>query len=78
MTHAIVDYLLSGIGLTTFGGGVIWAVRQQSRINEHDLLFVEREKQDESRDKRTDERHEETKAWLARIETKLDDVISRA
>lgn len=55
--------------VTTFGaavlGGVVWAVRLEGRVNEHARLFEEREKQ-------ADDRHEDLKARLVRIELKLD------
>jgi hypothetical protein len=46
-------------------GVVVWAVRIEGRINGHDQLFVEK-------DKLADERHEDIKARLIRIEDKLD------
>lgn len=46
-------------------GGVIWAVRIEGRVNGHQTLFEEREKQFE-------DRHEEIQARLIRIEQKLD------
>lgn len=51
--------LVSGSSLV---GGVVWAIRQEGRINGHDLLFEEREK-------KQDERHQETIDRLQRIET---------
>ena len=65
MTHDIVEYLLSGVGLTSISGGIIWAVKQQGRINGHDALFAEREKQ-------ALERHTDIKDRLERIETGID------
>ena len=53
-----------------FGGIIIWSVRQEGRINGHDRLFDEREKQ-------ADDRHEEMKDRLTRIETKLDALPGR-
>lgn len=44
---------------------VAWGIRQEGRINAHDRLFIEREKQ-------LDERHEDVKDRLERIERKLD------
>lgn len=52
------------MGLT----GIIWAIRQEGRINGHDTLFVERQKT-------ADDRHGETKGALVRIEQKIDKLI---
>ena len=68
MTHEIVEYLLSGVGLTSISGGLIWAVKQQGRINGHDALFAEREKQGL-------ERHTDLKERLERIETGQLDIV---
>lgn len=46
-------------------GGVVWAVRIEGRVNGHQTLFEEREKQFE-------DRHGEIQARLIRIENKLD------
>ena len=46
-------------------GVVGWAIRQEGRINAHDSLFEEREKQ-------AVERHDDIKDRLTRIESKLD------
>jgi hypothetical protein len=46
-------------------GGVVWLVRLEGRINVHDELFDEREKQ-------ADDRHADFKSRLTRIETKID------
>ena len=42
-----------------------WNVKLQGRVNEHDRLFEEREKQ-------SNERHDDLKERLVRIEHKLD------
>lgn len=46
-------------------GVTSWNVRLQGRVNEHERLFKEREKQ-------ADERHDDFKERLTRIEHKLD------
>lgn len=46
-------------------GAVVWAVRIEGRVNGHQTLFEEREKQFE-------DRHTEIQARLIRIEQKLD------
>jgi hypothetical protein len=51
--------------LTAVVGVTSWNVSLQGRVNAHDALFEEREKQ-------ADDRHEDLKARLVRIETKLD------
>lgn len=45
--------------------GVIWAVRQEGRLNRHDTLFEERQKSQDERDR-------DIKDRLVRIEQKLD------
>jgi len=57
-----------GLGTTyllTIIGAVVWGVRQEGRINGHDTLFVEREKQQAARD-------DEIIRRLERIERKQD------
>lgn len=57
------------LALTVWGvpviTGIVWAVRQEGRINQHTTLF-------EQKDKQLDERHEELLRRLERIERKLD------
>lgn len=53
-------------------GVIIWSVRQEGRINEHDTRFEAREKIAVIEQKLTDERHDDLKARLLRIEQKLD------
>jgi hypothetical protein len=47
-------------------GGVVWNVRLEGRVNGHDSLFIEREKQH-------NDRYEEIIRRLDRIEKKQDD-----
>ena len=54
----------TGIGMAMIGA-LGWAIRQEGRINSHDNLFIEREKQ-------AVERHDDLKDRLTRIESKLD------
>lgn len=49
----------------TLVGAVVWAVRIEGRVNGHQTLFEEREKQFE-------DRHQEIQSRLIRIEQKLD------
>ena len=58
---------LIAIGLAAIGA-IVEVVRLEGRINSHDTLFVEREKA-------SDERHEELKDRLERIEHKLDESL---
>jgi hypothetical protein len=51
--------------VTAIVGGTSWNVSLQGRVNGHDKLFDEREKQ-------ANERHDDLKDRLERIETKLD------
>ncbi len=57
------------LALTVWGvpvvTGIVWAVRQEGRINQHATLFDER-------DKLSDSRHDELMRRLERIERKLD------
>lgn len=61
-----MDPLFATLGGTVIAG-VIWAVRQEGRLNAHDALFDEREKQ-------AQERHDALSDSLERIEKKLDRV----
>jgi 2-polyprenyl-6-methoxyphenol hydroxylase-like FAD-dependent oxidoreductase len=59
---------LAGLGVTIVAqgaAGLIWAIRQEGRVNAHDQLFDEREK-------RADERHEEILARMDRFERLLN------
>lgn len=55
------------VGGTTVLAGVIWAVRLEGKVNEHDQLFEEREKLNASQ-------HRSVTDQLVRIENKLDKV----
>ena len=55
---------LLAIGVTAITG-IVYAVRLEGRVNVHDQLFVEREKT-------ANERHEDLRTDLRRIEDKLD------
>ena len=49
----MLGFTVLGIGVIgSSGAGLVWAIRQEGRINAHDQLFVEREKL-------ASERHEE-------------------
>ena len=63
-----MDLQTIGLGLSIFVvavAGVVWGVRQEGRINSHDTLFIEREKQQKARDEDIIQR-------LERIERKQD------
>ena len=62
---------ISGLGAGIVGV-TAWSIRQEGRINEHDRMFEERKTQDALRQTHSDERHEEIKERLGRIESKLD------
>ncbi len=51
-------------------GGIIWAVRLEGRVNTHDSIFIEREKQADSRDRDLQKR-------LDRVEVKIDTLLDR-
>lgn len=58
-------------GAIVAAAGVLgWAIRQEGRINGHDKLFIEREKQ-------ADDRHDDIKARLVRIETGIDSLAHK-
>lgn len=48
---------------------IVWGIRLEGRINAHDALFTEREKQ-------ANDRHSALKESVGRIEGKLDMVIN--
>ena len=63
-----MDAGLIGIGVTvcvTAIGGIVWGVRLEGRVNGHDNLFKERKEL-------ADERQDDIKDRLIRIEAKLD------
>lgn len=60
-----------GVAATSIAG-VVWGVRQEGRINEHDRLFEERANQETERQQHLNERHTDIKDRLERIENKLD------
>lgn len=65
---------IAGIGI----GGVIWAVRQEGRLNAHDDMFVANERVIDQRleaNRNTlDQRHQDLSQRLERIERKLDNL----
>ena len=70
MTYWLVANLsLVPTGLAALTG-VVWLIRLEGRVADHDMLFREREKL-------TDERHDELKERLTRIEVKLDQLPRR-
>lgn len=58
----MMDYFALGLASLT---GIIWAVRQEGRLNRHDTLFEERQNSQDDRDR-------DIKDRLVRIEQKLD------
>jgi len=58
----MIDLLLAGL---TGLGGIIWGVRLEGRVNGHDTLFLERQRNQ-------DERDDDIRNRLVRIEQKLD------
>lgn len=52
----------------SLGGGVlIWTIRQEGRINAHDQLFAEREKQTDERYETLQENVQEMRADIKRL-----------
>ena len=58
--------------LAMAAGSVVWSIRQEGRINAHDILFKERDRYDVLRAEESDRRHKENKDSLERIERKMD------
>ena len=64
----MIDYGLLMATILAGVGAVVEVVRLEGRLNGHDTLFGEREKAG-------DERHEDLKDRLERIERKLDESL---
>ncbi len=65
-TATIMGFIALGITVTgSSSAGLVWAIRQEGRLNGHDVQFDEREKQDEMR-------FNELVRRLDRIERKQD------
>ena len=64
--------------ITALIGGVVWAIRLEGLVKQHDQLFIERKDQSDERQKassdRLDELKSELKERLVRIESKLDTI----
>lgn len=56
-------------------GGVVWLVRLEGRVDGHQTLFDEREKQFDTLARTGDDRHQEVKTHLLHIEERLDHII---
>ena len=65
-----MDWTLLPSVILAILGGVIWAVRLEGRVNQQEAISVERGKSE-------DERSEDMKDRLQRIETKLDTLCRR-
>jgi hypothetical protein len=59
-------------------GGIVWAIRLEGKVSQHDQLFTERKAQSDERQEAAAARHEELKQELkerlVRIESKLDTI----
>ncbi len=65
-----MDYIVYfPVGLALIAG-IVWAVRLEGHLGQYTTQFASHEKQD-------DERHDDVKAWLQRIDAKLDALPSR-
>jgi hypothetical protein len=53
-------------------GGIVWAIRTEGRVNTHDTIFSEREKQDLLRERILTERLGRIETQMTRFEIKLD------
>lgn len=59
-------------------GVIVWSVRQEGRINGHDELFKSQDKLDLVKQTLADERHQDIKERLGRIEKKIETLHSQA
>lgn len=59
-------------------GVIVWSVRQEGRINGHDELFKSQDKLDGVKQTLADERHQDLKERLSRIEKKIETLHSQA
>jgi len=66
--QSMAAFAVLGVAVMVEGAaGLIWAIRQEGRLNGHDVTFEEREK-------RADERHKEVLDRLERFENKIDNL----
>ena len=54
--------------------GIVWAIRLEGKVNEHDQLFEERKAQANTRAEADATRFDDLKDHLIRIENKLDSI----
>ncbi len=59
---------------TLAAAGIVWAIRLEGKVEAHQQLFAEREKQTLAKNAADTERHDELKERLVRIEGKLDSI----
>ncbi len=70
----MIEYIsLASVG-TAAVSGVIWAIRLEGKVEAHEQLFAEREKQSVARGEADLEKHNDLKDRLVRIESKLDSI----
>jgi Tfp pilus assembly protein PilO len=70
----MIDYIALATVGTAIVTGLVWAIRLEGKVDAHEQLFAEREKQSLERGKADAERHDELKDRLVRIESKLDSI----
>ncbi len=70
----MVEYISLASVVTAGVAGLVWAIRLEGKVNEHDQLFAEREKQSIERGKADAARLDDLKDHLVRIESKLDSI----
>ncbi len=58
-------------------GGVVWAIRLEGRVNTHDAIFIEREKQTNQRKADQDRREADLDKRFDRVEAKIDTLLDR-
>ena len=68
----MIEYISLASVATAGITGLVWAIRLEGKVNAHEQLFVEREKQALAKNEADSDRHDELKDRLVRIESKLD------
>lgn len=68
--------------ITAYISGIIWAIRLEGKVSQHDQLFAERKAQSDERQVAALARHtelkEDVKERLTSIEQKLDSLVYKA
>jgi len=68
----MIEYISLASVATAGVTGLVWAIRLEGKVNTHEQLFAEREKQRIERSEADTDKHNDLKDRLVRIEGKLD------